>query len=134
YTAVLLDVVQERGGDGCPIELEPGDGHCRVERVDDVGVARQAALIAVRFGRKGERLLDERDGGRRQVAGYAVDQRLDARRLGRRRPLPGGRIHHPEYIAKAAGRFRQPPNRCYSARTDANRRRRSAAPKVRRAA
>ena len=47
--AVLDDVVQQGSGDRCAVEVEVRDGHRRVDRVNDVGLAGLAVLSVVRL-------------------------------------------------------------------------------------
>ena len=56
--AVLLDVVDERRGDGRGVELEVGDGPGGVERMGDVGVAGLADLVAMALFGEAIRFLD----------------------------------------------------------------------------
>ena len=71
--AVLLDVVEERGGDGRRVELQVGDGHGGVERVRDVGVAGLADLVAVALLSEAVGFFDElRSVGRTGMFGSSL--------------------------------------------------------------
>ena len=46
-TGILHDIMQERGTDGLVIEMKPCENVCDVQRVHDIGVARDAHLPAM---------------------------------------------------------------------------------------
>jgi hypothetical protein len=72
--AILLDIVEEGGGDGVGVELEGCDGLGGVEGVDDVGLAGLAELAVVLFGGEEEGALDEVDAFFRQVLAHLREQ------------------------------------------------------------
>jgi hypothetical protein len=58
-SAVFDDVVKQGSGDGGAVQLEFGDGHGRVYRVDHVGVPSLASLAVVGVSREVVRFFDE---------------------------------------------------------------------------
>ena len=72
--AVFLDVVQQRAGDSRCVELKPGNGLGRAQRVDDDGLAVLPELPRVRLIREFERLADELLALLREVFGDPIEK------------------------------------------------------------
>ena len=81
---ILDDIVQERGADGLIVEMQPCKDIGDVERMDDVGIARDAHLPAMRILRIGVCLLNLCEVGIHLIGAHLVQNHIygnDARRI-----------------------------------------------------
>jgi hypothetical protein len=79
---VFEDVVEESGGDGNLVELQLGQEHRHADRVDEIGLARGAELVAVRLGGEDVRPAQEVLVGPRQVALDRLEDVLEPQHAG----------------------------------------------------
>src|SRR5262249_13308687 len=90
----VLDRVVEKGaGEGDVVEAELGQDQRDTDRVGDVGVARTADLVTVRFARDVVRVLDERRLGLRGL-GAVLRQWRAPRRVDRARMAAARKCLH----------------------------------------
>ena len=70
--------MQERGADRLVVEVKPCEDVSNIERMDNVGVARDAHLPAVRLFRIGIRLSDLIEIGIRLIGAHLVQDHIES--------------------------------------------------------